>query len=194
MLLMELIVNSTIPTLVVADDLVVSLAYKLTVDNEVVDFSEEGEPLQFLQGHGEIIPGLESQLYGLAIGDEKQVNVGAAEAYGPIDPDALMDVPREQFPSEIPLEIGTILQVRDSDDEVHNARISKVDTQSIQLDFNHPLAGKELSFAVTVVDLRQATPEELEHGHFHDEDYEEEEYESEEYESEEDESEEDESL
>jgi FKBP-type peptidyl-prolyl cis-trans isomerase SlyD len=177
---MELIVNSTIPTLVVADDLVVSLAYKLTVENEVVDASEEGEPLEFLQGHGEIIPGLEKQLYGLAIGDAKQVDVGAAEAYGPIDPEALMDVPREQFPTEIPLEIGTVLQVKDSDGEVHNARISKVDAKSIQLDFNHPLAGKDLSFAITVVDLRQATEEELEHGHSHGDDYLEEDYDGEE--------------
>jgi FKBP-type peptidyl-prolyl cis-trans isomerase SlyD len=182
---MELIVNSTTPSLVVVDDLVVSLAYQLTVDNEVVDFSEEGEPLQFLQGRGEIIPGLESQLYGLAVGDEKQVNVQAAQAYGPLDPEALMDVPREQFPTEIPLEIGTVLQVKDSEDEVHNARISKVDAKSIQLDFNHPLAGKDLSFAVTVVDLRQATAEELEHGHSHGEDYEEGE---EDYEGEDDES------
>jgi len=183
MLLMELIVNSTIPTLVVADDLVVSLAYKLTVDNEVVDASEEGEPLEFLQGHGEIIPGLERQLYGLAVGDAKQVNVVSADAYGPVDPEALMDVPRQQFPTEIPLEIGTILQVKDSDGSVHNAHISKVEAQSIQLDFNHPLAGKDLSFAVTVVDLRQATAEELEHGHSHGEDYDEEDYEGEEDES-----------
>jgi FKBP-type peptidyl-prolyl cis-trans isomerase SlyD len=183
MFVMELIVNSTIPSLVVADDLVVSLAYKLTVDNEVVDASEEGEPLEFLQGHGEIIPGLEKQVYGLAVGDAKQINVDAADAYGPIDPDALMDVPREQFPTEIPLQIGTVLQVKDSDNEVHNARISKVDARSIQLDFNHPLAGKDLSFAVTVVDLREATAEELEHGHSHGEDYDEEDYEVEEDES-----------
>jgi FKBP-type peptidyl-prolyl cis-trans isomerase SlyD len=162
--------------MVVVDDMVISLAYKLTVDDQVVDFSEEGEPLEFLQGHGEIIPGLEHALYGLVVGDNKQVNVSATDAYGKVDPSALMDIPRDQFPTEIPLEIGTILQVKDSDGEVLNARISQVTSSNIQLDFNHPLASKDLQFEVTVIDLRQPTPEELEHGHVHGEDYDEDDF------------------
>ena len=163
------------PSLVVADDMVVSLEYKLTVDDEEVDYSEEGEPLEFIQGHAEIIPGLENQLYGMAIGDSKQIDVKSDEAYGKLDPTAYMDVHRKEFPAEIPLDIGTVLQVKDTDGDVINAQINQVTSESIQLNFNHPLAGKDLQFQVTVTDLRLATSEEIEHGHVHGDDYEEEE-------------------
>jgi FKBP-type peptidyl-prolyl cis-trans isomerase SlyD len=172
---MEKIVETKTPSLVVADDLVVSLEYKLTVDAEVVDFSEEGEPLEFIQGHGEIIPGLENQLYGMAIGDSKQIDVKSDDAYGKLDPTAYMDVPRKEFPAEIPLDIGTVLQVKDTDGDVLNAQISEVTPESIKLNFNHPLAGKDLQFQVTVTDLRLATTEEIDHGHVHGDAYDEDE-------------------
>jgi FKBP-type peptidyl-prolyl cis-trans isomerase SlyD len=177
---MEKIVDTKTPSIMVADDMVVSLEYKLTVEDEVVDYSEEGEPLEFIQGHGEIIPGLENQLYGMAIGDSKKIDVKSDEAYGKLDPTAYMDVPRKEFPAEIPLDIGTVLQVKDTDGDVLNAQISQVTAESIQLNFNHPLAGKDLSFQVTVTDLRLATAEEIEHGHVHGEDYDEDEEEGEE--------------
>jgi FKBP-type peptidyl-prolyl cis-trans isomerase SlyD len=172
---LEKIVETKTPSLVVADDLIVSLEYKLTVDDEVVDYSEEGEPLEFIQGHGEIIPGLETQLYGMAIGDSKQINVNSDEAYGKLDSTAYMDVPRKEFPAEIPLDIGTVLQVKDTDGDVLNAQISQVTSESIQLNFNHPLAGKDLQFQVTITDLRLATAEEIEHGHVHGDDFDEDE-------------------
>jgi FKBP-type peptidyl-prolyl cis-trans isomerase SlyD len=177
---LEKIVDTKTPSLVVADDLVVSLEYKLTVDDEVVDYSEEGEPLVFIQGHGEIIPGLENQLYGMAMGDSKQIDVKSDEAYGRLDSTAYMDVPRKEFPAEIPLDIGTVLQVKDTDGDVLNAQISQVTSESIQLNFNHPLAGKDLQFQVTVTNLRLATSEEIEHGHVHGDDYDEDEEEEEE--------------
>ncbi len=162
----------------VSDDVVVSIDYRLTVDGQVVDTTEGDEPLNFLQGHQNIIPGLERELVGMMIGDSKKVVVTPAEAYGEVDPDNIIDVPRSEFPEEIPLEPGTELEVKNADGEVLSATINQVNDDSVKLDFNHPLAGKELTFDVTIVDLRAATDEELAHGLAHyedDEDFEEDE-------------------
>mgnify|MGYP001134402118 FL=1 len=151
----------------IADDVVVSLDYTLTVDNEVVDTSEDSEPIVFLQGHGNIIPGLEQALYGLAAGEQKEVVVQPADGYGELDPEAFADVPRKEFPPQIPMEVGIELQMRDKSGDILDARIDAVDEDTVRLDFNHPLAGKQLNFSVKVVSLRSASPEELEHGHVH---------------------------
>ncbi len=151
----------------IADDIVVSLEYTLTVDNEVVDTSEGNEPIQFLQGHGNIIPGLEQALYGMAVGDKKDVVVNASDGYGEIDPEAFTDVARDEFPSEIPLEVGIELEIKDQSGDTLDARIDAVNGDTVRLDFNHPLAGKVLNFSVQVVALRSPSPEELEHGHVH---------------------------
>jgi FKBP-type peptidyl-prolyl cis-trans isomerase SlyD len=155
----------------VTDDIVVSMEYTLTVDEDVLDSTDGGEPLEFLQGHRNIIPGLEKELYGMTTGDTRAVKVTAADAYGEIDPEALMDVPRSEFPSTIPLEKGTELQVKDTDGEVRYATITKIGAEKVQLDFNHPLAGKELNFEIKVVGLRIPTAEELSHGHVHSDDH-----------------------
>lgn len=154
----------------VADDVVVSIDYTLTVDGEVVDTTEGDEPLQFLQGHQNIIPGLERELTGMKIGDSKQVVVPPTEAYGEVDPENIIEVPRTEFPPEIPLEPGTELEVKNADGEVLSATIAEITSDTVKLDFNHPLAGKQLTFDVKIVDLRTATEEELAHGHVHYED------------------------
>jgi FKBP-type peptidyl-prolyl cis-trans isomerase SlyD len=159
--------EETKPTLV-ADNVVVSLSYTLTIGDEEVDSTDEGETLEFLQGYGEVIPGLERELYGMAIGESKKIHVKAEDAYGLKDPDAYVEVPKDQLPPDLPMEEDVELQVRDMDGEVLDARISEIKGDSVILDFNHPLAGEELDFDVTVVDLREATAEELEHGHVHD--------------------------
>ena len=159
---------------VVADDVVVSLEYTLTVDGEIVDSTEGIEPISFLQGYENIIPGLERELYGLKVGDEKKVFVPAKDAYGEIDPEAVVDVPRKEIPKDIPLKPGVELQVTNEDGELLDAVIVSVSKEQVKLDFNHPLAGKDLSFAIKVVDLREAEPEELEHGHVHGDDFDEE--------------------
>jgi FKBP-type peptidyl-prolyl cis-trans isomerase SlyD len=152
---------------VVSDDVVVSIDYTLTVEGEVVDSTEGDEPLQFLQGHQNIIPGLERELSGMKIGDNKEVVIQPNEAYGEVDPENVIEVPRSEFPTEIPLEAGTELEVKNADGEVLSATIADVTTKVVKLDFNHPLAGKQLTFTVTVVDLRSATEDELAHGHVH---------------------------
>ena len=154
----------------VADDVVVSIDYTLTVDGEVVDSTEGDDPLQFLQGHQNIIPGLEKALAGMKIGESKKVVVAPEEAYGEVDPENVIEVPRDEFPDEIPLEPGIELEVKNADGEELSATITAITGDTVKLDFNHPLAGKKLTFDVEVVDLREASEEELTHGHVHFED------------------------
>jgi len=156
--------------MVVADDVVVSLAYALLLGNgEAIERTEDDDALQFIQGHGQIIPGLEDALYGMAVGEEKAVIVDPTEGYGEYDKDNMQVMPRNSFPPELELEIGTGLRLRDQDsDEVHTVYVAEVDGDDVVLDFNHPLAGETLHFQIKVTDLRPATAEELAHGHVHE--------------------------
>lgn len=160
-------VNEINKPTVVADDLVVSLDYTLTVDGQTVDSSRETEPIEFLQGYGNIIPGLERELYGMAPGDTKEIIVPAKDAYGERDPEAIIDVPRSEFPLDVPLKPGIELQMQNMEGDILSAIILETSDQNVKLDFNHPLAGRDLHFDVTVVALRYATAEEIAHGHVH---------------------------
>jgi FKBP-type peptidyl-prolyl cis-trans isomerase SlyD len=146
---------------------VVSMEYTLKVDGVVTDASEGREPLEYVHGAGNIIPGLEREMTGMAIGDSKDVMVAAMDGYGEEDNEAFMDVPRDQFPDEIPMKVGTEIQVQNQAGQPMFARIDQVGEKSVRLNFNHPLAGKDLHFSVKVVGLRDATAEEKEHGHVH---------------------------
>ena len=152
----------------IQDEVVVSLEYTLQVEGEIVDSTGEDEHIQFIQGHGQIIPGLESQIYGMTSGESKEVTIPAEEAYGELDEDALGTVPRDEFPPDMPLEKGVALQLRDEDGEMFDAYIESVGKKSVEINLNHPLAGKELHFSVKVLDLRPATEDEITHGHVHD--------------------------
>ena len=151
----------------VADDVVVTIDYTLTVDGEILDSSEEEGPLEYLQGHQNIIPGLERELAGTKVGESKKVTVAPGDGYGEIDEEAIVDVPRDEFPENLPLEVGLELEVTDKDGDIMLASIVEVGKDTVKLDTNHPLAGKTLHFEVTVLDLRAATEEELTHGHVH---------------------------
>lgn len=151
----------------VDDGQVISMHYTLHVDGQVVDSSEGGEPLQFIQGMGHIIPGLEHELYEMKIGDSKKVIVAPKDGYGEADEEAFMDVPRDSFPPSVPLKVGTELELRDQSDHPVYARIENIDDANIRLNMNHPLAGKELHFDVKIADIRVATDEEISHGHVH---------------------------
>jgi len=153
----------------VQDGLVVSMEYKLTVEGEVLDSSENAGPLQFLVGHGNIIPGLEREMLGMKIGDSKDVFVQPVDGYGEFDEKAFMDVPRTDFPKDMELEEGLELHVSDEDGAHKAAFISTFDDEIVKRDFKHPLAGAELQFYVKVVALREPTTEELDHGHVHEE-------------------------
>ncbi len=146
---------------------VVAMDYTLHVDGEKIDSSEGREPLEYLHGAGNIIPGLEREMAGMEVGESKQVVVSPADGYGESDPDAFIEIPRSEFPRDIPLELGLELQVQDPSGNPMYARIDAITDESVRLDFNHPLAGKELHFSVKIVGLREPTEEELDHGHVH---------------------------
>lgn len=156
-------------SLCVADNLVISLDYTLRLqDGQVVDSSSGGDPLQFLQGAGHIIPGLEKALYGMSIGDKKDVVVSPADGYGDMDPNAFQVVPRQAFPANMTLQEGQMLHMRNSNtQQVFQVVVQEIRSDQVLLNFNHPLAGQTLYFAVEVVGLRSPTAEELAHGHIH---------------------------
>jgi FKBP-type peptidyl-prolyl cis-trans isomerase SlyD len=149
-------------------DSVVSIDFRLHLgDGNAVDESEPGEPLVYLHGYEEIVPGLEKVLTGKAKGDTLQVTVTPDEGYGDYDPDGLEEVPREEFPEGLELQAGGVLSATDPDGDEVDFFIKEVREKTVLVDFNHPLAGKTLHFDVTVRDVRAATAEELEHGHAH---------------------------
>lgn len=151
-------------------DVVVSLQYSLKLDNgDLVEESNEDEPLMYLHGHGNIIPGLERRLEGRGVADRLRVAIEAEDAYGEYDPEQVEQLPRSDLPPEIRPEVGMILGVRAKSGDQYAAHITEVDDDSITLDFNHPLAGERLHFDVTVLALRDASDEELQHGHVHEE-------------------------
>jgi len=151
----------------VQDHIVVKLDYTLIVEDEIMESTNEGEPIEFIQGIGQIIPGLEDALYGMKVGEKKTVEIQPEDAYGIYDPESLQVAKKEEFSEEIPLDVGTFLDLRDNEGEVLSAQIIEADEETVTLDFNHPLAGKILIFEITIAALRPATREELEHGHIH---------------------------
>ncbi|MCO6450222.1 MAG: peptidylprolyl isomerase [Caldilineales bacterium] len=161
--------NSKAQPQLIADGCVVSLAYQLRLDDgEVVDESGADEPLEFLQGSGEIISGLENELYGMKLGQERDITITSTDGYGEYDPDNKVSLPRDSFPPDLTLEEGMGLRMRDSQtDEVITAYISSFSKTSVHLDLNHPLAGETLHFHVQVVGIRHATDKEIAHDHAH---------------------------
>ncbi len=145
----------------------VAIDYTLTIDGGfVVDASEKGHPLWYLHGHGNIIPGLEKALVGLATGDKKTVEVSPEEGYGAYDKDRVHEVPKSRFPQGS-YSVGDVVTATSPDGHEMEAKITAMDAKHFTLDFNHELAGKTLTFAITVADVRQASKEELAHGHIH---------------------------
>ncbi len=153
----------------IADGLVVSLTYVLTVDGEEVARTEDGDPMTYLHGAEEILPGLEQALTGKNIGERVQVTLPPEEAYGDYDEDDFEEIDLEDIPNADELEIGMIVEVQDEDGYAYAASVSEINDGVVVLDFNPPLAGKTLNYDVTVVAIREATEEEREHGHAHGE-------------------------
>ncbi|MDA1329876.1 MAG: peptidylprolyl isomerase [Chloroflexi bacterium] len=151
----------------VAKDMVVSLAYKLIVDGEVLDEASDKDAILFIHGHRNIIPGLEKELIGMKIGETKSVKVAPKDGYGDKDQKAIEELALDEFPKNVKPKVGLELEMPGDDGHGSYARVVSVGEKSAQLDFNHPLAGKELNFEVKVVELRPATSEELSHGHVH---------------------------
>lgn len=151
----------------VTDGQVVSMEYTLRVDGKVMDSSAEGDPLEYLFGVGNIIPGLEREMEGMQVGETRNVIVAPADGYGEMDEDAFLEAPRSEFPGDMPLKPGVEMELTGPEGHPMYARVESVDGETVRLNMNHPLAGKELHFDVKVVGLRAATDEEMEHGHAH---------------------------
>jgi peptidylprolyl isomerase len=122
-------------------------------DGQTFDSSEGKDPLEFTVGSGQIIPGLDSAVEGMAVGDKKTVEVPVDQAYGQPDPNAQQAVPRTDIPEDIPLDLGTQLQVQTPQGQVMPVTVVEVTEEQVVLDANHPLAGKDLTFAIELVDI-----------------------------------------
>jgi FKBP-type peptidyl-prolyl cis-trans isomerase 2 len=120
-------------------------------DGSVFDSSQGGDPLVFTLGAGQIIPGLEAAIAGMAVGATRTVTVPAEQAYGPHDPDAVERVPRAEIPPHVPVTPGTILELGMPDGSAMPVTVTASDAESVTLDANHPLAGQDLTFAVEIV-------------------------------------------
>jgi FKBP-type peptidyl-prolyl cis-trans isomerase SlyD len=152
--------HMTTPTQVIAFNYVLK-----NKKGDVLDASEPNQPLPFLVGQQQIIPALEQILITMSEGDKKHVDVAAKDAYGDFREDMIMDVPKEEL-AHLKIDVGSHLQLQ-LQNQVRVVKVSKIGDSHVTLDGNHPLAGVDLSFDVEVVLKREATAEEIAHGHVH---------------------------
>jgi len=151
----------------IADKMVVTIDYTLKDDNgNVLDSSNDGQ-FTYLHGSNNIIPGLENALTGKSAGDEVEVTVSPTEGYGERNDSMVQAVPRDMFDSEQEIEVGMQFHAQSPEGDMVVVTVMDVDDDDITVDGNHPLAGMNLNFGVKVVDVREATAEEMDHGHVH---------------------------
>ena len=135
---------------------VVSFEYTLTDQSGVVLDSSKGKPpMTYTQGNGQIIPGLESQLVGMKLNEEKKITVKPEDAYGPVNPQAFQEVPKDKLPPDA-LKVGTILMANGPQVQGIPVRVHEIRENTVIIDLNHPLAGKTLIFDVKIVDIKTA--------------------------------------
>jgi FKBP-type peptidyl-prolyl cis-trans isomerase SlyD len=153
----------------ITENSVVSFHYTLTnKDGQVIDSSQGNEPLTYLHGQGQIVPGLENTLTGKQVGDTLDVEVSAAEGYGEHHDFMVQQVPRDVFQGVDDIELGMQFQAQTPQGEM-TVTVTAVDETKVTVDGNHPLAGQALLFAVEIISIRTATEEEISHGHVHGE-------------------------
>lgn len=156
---------------VISEGKVVQLAYTLKSDDgEVLDEADSKDPFVYLHGADQIVPGLESALEGCKVGDKKVVKVEAAEGYGEEDPALVLTVKKTQFPKDVELEEGMQFESELADGSEVVFTVEAIEGDSVSVNGNHPLAGVNLNFDVEVLAIREATSDEIEHGHAHGED------------------------
>ena len=152
----------------IADGHAVTIHYRLTLDDgSIADESFGSDPLVYLHGAQNIVPGLERQLVGKKVGDTCDVEVPANEGYGEYDPTAEQTVPKTAFPPKVELAVGMSFQTRGRHGQPQPVWIRAIDGDNVTVSANHPLAGQRLNFKIEVVDVRKATAEEKKHGHVH---------------------------
>lgn len=157
----------TSDSIAIGDDKVVSFHYKLSdAGGTINESSEGGSPVVYLHGHSAIVPGLETQLAGKKSGEKFTATVPPEQGYGERNENAVQRVPRKHLATRGPLEVGQMVVVNTREGG-RQARVLKVGHFNVDLDLNHPLAGKTLTFEIEIVEVRDATQEELTHGHAH---------------------------
>ena len=149
-----------------------SVTYTLVVDGEVVDMAEKDKPLSFIHGIGMMVPGFESNLEGLTSGTKYDFKLTPEDAYGAYNEEAVVDLPISTFMvdgkvNEKMLNVGQVVPMQDQNGSPLNGTIMEINEEAVKMDFNHMLAGKELNFTGEIIDVREATKEEIEHGHIH---------------------------
>lgn len=151
----------------ITKDKVVSIEYTLKDDQgQIIDTSDGRGPLAYLHGAGNIIPGLENALEGKSTGDSLEVSVPPTEGYGERDDSQMQTIPRNMFEGVDTIEVGMQFHAQ-SEHGVQIVTVTEISEDQITVDANHPLAGMNLHFSVTVGEIREATQEELSHGHVH---------------------------
>ena len=155
-------------SLLIGDKLVVSMHYTLKDDDgNVIDSSVGEEPLTYLHGAGNIIPGLEKALLGKVQGDSMDVKVEPAEGYGDMVPELIQVIDKSAFQEVEAIEPGMEFQAPSPDGDMRTIVVRAVEGEEVTIDGNHPLAGMDLHFAVEITAVREATQEEIDHGHAH---------------------------
>lgn len=149
----------------IAEDKVVVMHYSVSDENQLLDSSFDEQPLSFIAGRGFLLPGLESQLMGKAAGDRLDVELKAIDAYGERHDELVQEVPLEMF-AGADVQVGMQFRAT-TDDGEQSVIVVDVTDEAVVVDGNHPLAGKDLNFSVEVMEVRDATAQELEHGHVH---------------------------
>lgn len=157
-------------SLTIADERAVAIHYTLKNDaGEILDSSEGAEPLVYLHGFGNIIPGLEDALLDRKVGDSLQVTVQPQDGYGELVDELRQTVSVDMFQGVDEIEVGQMFETQSQDGHIMLVTVTEIEDGMVTIDANHPLAGQVLHFDVTVEEVREATEEELEHGHIHGE-------------------------
>ncbi|GIK59419.1 MAG: peptidylprolyl isomerase [Ignavibacteriota bacterium] len=147
---------------------VITINYTLKdKEGNLLDSTDNGGPFSFITGNMQVLPGLEEALVSMIIGSKKNIKLAAADAYGEYDENAIQKVNRSLFPEEAELETGMTYFAHSPEGQHIQFVITKIENDDITVNFNHPLAGKNLEFDVELLDVRDATPEEISHGHVH---------------------------
>jgi FKBP-type peptidyl-prolyl cis-trans isomerase SlyD len=161
----------------ITNEKVVTLSYELTVTDadgqkELIETVENDDPMAFIQGMSGLPEAFEENIEGLSAGDKFEFSIPAEEGYGEFDPTAIVELPKEifkvdgEFVEEM-LEVGNYLPMTDDSGNQLNGRIISVENEFVKMDFNHPLVGKEMYFKGTIMEVREATQSEIDHGHVH---------------------------
>ncbi|MEM9328349.1 MAG: peptidylprolyl isomerase [Bacteroidota bacterium] len=151
---------------------VAAVTYSLEVDGTPIEKADAQNPLRFLVGVGQMIPGFESQLLGKDQGESYEITVSPKDGYGEIDPDAIVDVPQDIFKVDGTIDlnimkVGNVVPMQDQNGHQFQGTIQEIKESTVTVDFNHEMAGKTLNFKGEILEVRAATAEEIDHGHVH---------------------------